>query len=65
MSDVDMPIGLKRTREGTKHPLYMISNFVSFERCSGSYKNFVMSQNAMLIPNIASESLIVSNGKML
>lgn len=46
----------KGTRECTKHTLYPLAKFVSFEKFSQSHRSFLVSLNTIHIPNTLSEA---------
>ena len=61
ISDLNLPIAIRKgTRTCTQHLLYPLSHFMSYERLSSSYKNFLTSLNTMSIPKTSSEA---PNGK--
>ncbi|KAL5578648.1 hypothetical protein UlMin_011090 [Ulmus minor] len=63
--DNGMPITIKKkTRECTKHPLYPLSHFVSFEKISTTHRNFLISLNTISIPTTISEALSNSKWKV-
>ncbi|KAL5576404.1 hypothetical protein UlMin_018103 [Ulmus minor] len=60
----DLPIAVrKKTREYTKHPLYPLSHFVSFEKFSSAHRNFLISLNTIFIPTTIFEALSNENWK--
>lgn len=57
-SEPDLPIAVRKgTRTCTKHPLYPLSSFVSYERLSSSHKSFLTHLNTISIPKTLSEAL--------
>ena len=57
--DLDFPITvIKGTKECTNRPLYPLSHYVSLKHLSPAHKNFIVSLNTAIIPNIVSEALI-------
>ena len=56
--DLDLPIAVRKgTRECTNRPLYPLSHFVSLKHLSPTHKNFIVSLNTTIIPNIVFETL--------
>ena len=56
--DSDFPIAIRKgTRECTKHPVYPLSHFVSFDKFSPTHKNFLVNLHIVSIPNTLSEAL--------
>ena len=56
--DLDLPIAVRKgTRERTNRPLYPQSHYVSLKHLSIAHKNFIVSLNTTIIPNIVSEAL--------
>ena len=57
--DLDLPIVVRKgTRECTNQPLYPLSHYVSLKHLSPAHKNFIVSLNTTIIPNIVSKALI-------
>lgn len=46
----------KGTRDCTKKPVYALSNYVSLNRSSSSYQNFIVNLNTIVVPNNLSET---------
>ena len=56
--DLDLPIVVRKgTRECTNRPLYPLSHYVSLKHLSLAHKNFIVSLNTTIIPNIVSKTL--------
>lgn len=56
--DIDIPIVIRKgTSKCNKHPLYLTSNFVSFNNCSPSHKEVFMSPNRVTIPKTLFKTL--------
>ena len=56
--DQDLPTVVRKcTRECTNQPLYSLSHYVSLKHLSLAHKNFIVSLNTTIIPNIVYEAL--------
>ncbi|KAK2433017.1 putative mitochondrial protein [Trifolium repens] len=53
----DLPIAIrKKTRQCTKHPLYPLSNYLSFKNCSPAHRAFLTNLNTTSTPTTLSEA---------
>ena len=57
--DLNLHIAVRKgTRECTNRPLYPLSHYMSLKHLSPTHKNFIVSLNTTIIPNIVSKTLI-------